>query len=75
VLDAADTKKSFACPYHSQAVQMLGAKASQRRVLKPMDRFMAEGPDEQYAVFLRPDTVKLSISRDCICKGMKLHKV
>lgn len=73
--DAADTMKSSVCPYHSRGVQVLGAKANQRRGLGPMDRFMAEGPSEQYAVFLRPDTGKLSISRDCICKGMKLHKV
>jgi hypothetical protein len=32
-----------------------------------VEKFMAEGPSEQYAVFIDPTTGLLSISRPCIC--------
>jgi hypothetical protein len=47
---------------------MFGANESQGRGLGPMDRFMAEGPAQQYAVFNRPDNGKLSIRKECICQ-------
>lgn len=64
----ANMNKSLACPCHSRDPQVLGVKESQGRGLGPMDRFMAEGPAEQYAVLNRPDNGKLSIRKECICK-------
>jgi len=40
-----------------------------------MDRFMKEGPGQQYAVFVRPDTGKLSISKGCMCKEKRNEKL
>jgi len=37
--------------------------------VSPMERFLAEGPDEQSALFIRADTGKLSINKGCTCKG------
>lgn len=61
------------CPYHSRHPQVLGTKESQGRGLGPMDRFIAEGPTEQYAVFNRPDNGKLSICKGCICQERMLQ--
>ena len=71
----ANIYKSILCPYHSRDPHMWRVRESQNRGLGPMDRFMAEGPTDQYAVFRRPDNGKLSISRDCTCNGMLPPKV
>ena len=47
---------------------MQGSVAQAGQGLGPMDRFIAEGSTEQYAVFVRADTGKLSISKGCTCK-------
>ena len=36
---------------------------------KPMDRFMTESAAEQASLFVRPDTGRLSTSKDCCCKA------
>jgi hypothetical protein len=35
--------------------------------MHPMDRFLAEGPTEQSALFIREDSGELSIKKDCTC--------
>ena len=35
----------------------------------PMDRYLMEGPASQHALFVRPDTGKLSTMRACTCRA------
>lgn len=55
-----------ACPYHAQLLVMGGN--AHLNGLHPMDRFLAEGPSEQSALFIRADTGRLSTNKGCICK-------
>lgn len=54
------------CPFHGPILQM-SAHHSQGQGLDPMSRFLAEGPSEQHALFIRADTGALSTSRGCTC--------
>lgn len=38
-----------------------------------MDRFLSEGPHEQYALFRRPDTGELSTYKGCLCAMLIQH--
>jgi hypothetical protein len=54
------------CPYHRIAINgNHGGPAGQS--LEPMNRYLVEGPSEQYAVFHRPDTGEVSIDKGCLC--------
>lgn len=59
------------CPYHGPILGLQGSNNILGRGLSPMDRFLSEGPSEQYAVFSRPDTGELSISKECSCNKGK----
>ncbi|MCJ1375962.1 hypothetical protein MMC20_007200 [Loxospora ochrophaea] len=60
--------QSATCPYHGAAVaQTAYAYDQQARGLSPMDRFLAEDPSQQSAMFVRPDTGRPSTSRVCTC--------
>ena len=48
-------------------MSMASAQSSRGQGLSPMDRFMAEGPSEQSALFNRADTGKSSTWRECTC--------
>jgi hypothetical protein len=43
--------------------------------LDPLERFLKEGPSEQYAVFNRPDNGKLSIAKGCVCEELMRSKM
>lgn len=58
------------CLFHGSILQMSSAHRSQGYGLDPMSRFLAEGPSEQYAVFIRADTGALSTSRGCTCRAV-----
>lgn len=51
------------CPYHSTVLQ----PQSQGRA--PLDRFLAERPGEQSALFNRADTGQTSLARPCTCQA------
>lgn len=48
---------------------------SRTGALGPMDRFLKEAPSENPAVFVRPDTGKVSTSKGCICTSMSEEDV
>src|SRR6266487_3591003 len=54
------------CPYHRSILHLEPPTVS-RYELSPMGRFLAESPSEQSSLFLRPDTGKLSTSKECLC--------
>lgn len=58
------------CLFHGSILQISSAHQSQGYGLGPMSRFLAEGPSEQYAVFIRADTGALSTSRGCTCRDV-----
>jgi hypothetical protein len=43
--------------------------------LGPLERFLKEGPSEQYAVFNCPDNGKLSIAKGCVCEELARSKM
>ena len=57
------------CIYHRLLLDLKTTPSSDVRGLHPMQRFMMESPLEQPTVFARPDTGRLSISRNCICSA------
>jgi hypothetical protein len=63
------------CPYHDAILHMQASGRQPGYGLGVMDRFIDEGPAEQYAVFVRADTGKLSISKQCFCKERKAEKL
>jgi hypothetical protein len=58
-----------ACPYHGPIFENPAGSEVRGRGFTPMDRFLAEGVSEQYALFNRPDAKELSTSKRCICKS------
>jgi hypothetical protein len=61
------TMMPHACRHHTR-VLMMGPNGHGKD-LKPMDRFLAEGPTEQSAVFIRSDTGELSTKKGCTCRN------
>ncbi|MCJ1264031.1 hypothetical protein MMC22_003902 [Lobaria immixta] len=57
------------CPYHGPILRMTSSHHSKGQGLDPMSRFLAEGPSDQHALFIRPDTGALSTSRGCTCRA------
>jgi hypothetical protein len=53
------------CLYHNLVLAM--PSSGHQKGLSPMDRFLAEGPAEQSAMFIRGDTGKPSNNKDCTC--------
>ena len=60
----------YACPYHGPILQerLMNSRSSQG--LGPMDRYLAEGPSERYAILDRPDAGYLSTYKGCHCFEM-----
>ncbi len=56
----------YTCSYHARA--LLIDNDTNTPDLGLMDRFLAEGPAEQSALFIRADTGQLSIHKDCTCE-------
>ncbi|KAH7384592.1 hypothetical protein BKA66DRAFT_584004 [Pyrenochaeta sp. MPI-SDFR-AT-0127] len=55
------------CEYHAQV--LASNNDAHTKGLDPMDRFFAEGPGEQSALFVRSDTGELSTAKGCTCQG------
>lgn len=62
VLRAPSTTK---CRYHNSLFSNLTKNSEGNKGI--MDRFLAEGPQKEPAVFIRPDTDKPSIDKACTC--------
>lgn len=61
------SRKDVSCPHHDSIPEAPAMTRRQGWGQTPMDRFLAEGPTEQSALFNRPDTGRLSTSRGCTC--------
>ncbi|KAK5943157.1 hypothetical protein PMZ80_004163 [Knufia obscura] len=61
------SKASTKCPYHASILNLINFPHNDLRGKDVMDRFFSEGPDEQPAIFNRPDINKVSISKGCTC--------
>ena len=59
--------EDVACPYHGPALQGHPGSPLPDRVSDLMGRYLTEGPSQQYAIFQRPDTGRLSTYRECRC--------
>ena len=60
-------EKALECPYHGSILQGTPSNAHSGQGLGPMDRYIAEGPSERYAVLHRPDTERVSTHNGCRC--------
>ena len=56
------------CPFHGPILAMAHIHGCQGEGLGPMERYLAEGPSQQHAVFIRADTGRFSTSRGCTCR-------
>ena len=59
------------CPYHSHIFQEPLSYRARETLANTMDRFMIHHPGEQYTIFTRPDNIKTSINRECVCPVMR----
>lgn len=55
------------CPYHRSLLQDPRSSAATGQGLAPMDRYVAEGPAERYAILHRPVTGGMSTHSGCRC--------
>lgn len=60
-------EEALECPYHGPILQGHSTDARSDQGLGPMDRYVAEGPSERYAVLHRSDTRSLSTHNGCRC--------
>ena len=60
-------EEALKCPYHGPILQERLKHPQSGKGLSPMDRFLAESPAEQSAMFRRPDTGHMSTYRACRC--------
>ena len=60
-------EEALRCPYHGPILQGRPTNAQSGQGLSPMDRYVAEGPSERYAILPRPDGVKASTHNGCRC--------
>lgn len=55
------------CPYHSQLNKEYGTLNTVHKDQDILERYIAEDPEKQYAIFYQPDSSRLSISKNCSC--------
>ena len=60
-------EEAAVCPYHGPILQGRPTNARSGQGLSPMDRYVAEGPSERYAIVPRPDGDKASTNNGCRC--------
>jgi hypothetical protein len=58
------------CNYHGFEDQ-----DTRKGQLSPLQRFLVEGPSQQYALFVRPDNGLLSINKGCTCVESLLKQI
>ena len=61
-------EEAVGCPYHGSILQYRPTNAPSGQGLSPMDRYVAEGPSERYAILPRPDGDKASTHNGCRCR-------
>ena len=57
------------CPYHGPILAGEVTSYQSGKGLDAMGRYMAEGPQDQYALYVRADTAKMSTSKSCTCSA------
>lgn len=63
--------EAYRCPYHGPMLQERLMNSRSSHELNPMDRYLAEGPSERYAIIARPDASEpLSMYKGCRCTEM-----
>jgi len=63
--------EAYTCPYHGPMFQERLMNSRSSHGLGPMDRYLAEGPSERYAIIARPDASgTLSRYNGCRCIEM-----
>ena len=60
-------EEAVGCPYHGSILQGGPTNARSGQGLSPMDRYVAEGPSERYAVLHRPGGGNASTHNGCRC--------
>ena len=60
-------EEAHGCPNHGSILQCRPTNAPSGQGLSPMDRYVAEGPSERYAILPRPDGNKASTHNGCRC--------
>lgn len=65
------SSKTYACQYHGSVLQMQANTGGSTPGMSPMDRFLAEGPGQQHALFVRPDNGQLSTFKGCTCEKVE----
>ena len=60
-------EEALQCPYHGPILQGRPTNARPAHALGPMDRYVAEGPSERYAILHRPDNHRVATHNGCRC--------
>lgn len=60
-------EEALQCPYHGPILQGRPTNARPNPGLDPMDRYVAEGPSERYAILHRPDPQRAATHNGCWC--------
>lgn len=60
-------EEPLACPYHRHVLQERPTTACSGQGQGPMDRYLAEGPSERYAILHQPGTGSTSTPNGCRC--------
>lgn len=60
-------EEAVRCPYHGSLLQGRPTNAQSGQGLSPMDRYVAEGPSERYAILPRAAGDKASTHNGCRC--------
>jgi hypothetical protein len=68
ILTSSSSTPVNACPYHGPVLNFESTKSQPEQTA--MTRWLAEGPHEAYAVFVRPDNGRLSVSKSCDCETL-----
>jgi len=66
---AQSPKAPTKCPYHTTILNLTNFPSDNLQGKAAITRFLSEGPDEQPAIFNRPDTHKVSTDKGCTCAG------
>jgi hypothetical protein len=60
-------EQTATCPYHGPLLNLPAVHLKEQPL--PLDRFLADGPGRQYAMFVVGDCGHMSTSKGCTCEG------
>jgi hypothetical protein len=63
------------CQYHKSILSGGGGSYNHGRGLDPIARYLAEGPNEQASLFIRPDSGQVSTAKNCTCMYTGINQV